>query len=448
LISRINALLAPAYLLLCILLGGSTQGIWGNLALQLFGIAILAWAAIMPEEPSSNMRGPGFVELLVAATLLIILLDVIPIPADLWQKLPGRDDIATGFSALGYGTPSLPISQAPYRSIEALFFAIPAVAALVATHRLRASPRAIAAAVIVGMILAIVVGVLQVGGGRRSWAYFYAISNPGAVGFFANRNHMATLLLVGIPMAAAFYASGKSGQGSASGKKAVAAALLAVIALGLILNGSLAAYGLVIPVGLASVCLVPAGMSWRRLAMPIAGMALIGGVALLMTRPIAAVEANSNPQSSISSRAEIWSTTVSAIERSFPYGTGLGSFEQVYHQYENPTDVSRFYVNHAHNDYLEVVLELGLAGAILMILFLGWWAVTSVHIWKSHLSTPFSRAATIAVAAILAHSIVDFPLRTAAISAIFAACVGLMMQHPSNGGETHHGRTTRHVKLG
>lgn len=449
-ISRINSLLAPAYLLLCILLGGSAQGVWANLALQLLGIALLAWAAISPEEPASNTRGPAVVELLVALALLIILLHLIPLPPDLWQKLPGREGIAAGFSALGYPTPSLPISQVPYRSIEVLFYGIPAIAALVATDRLRASPRAIAAAVIVGMVLAIIVGVIQVGGGRQSWAYFYRISNPGAVGFFANRNHMATLLLVGIPMVAALYASGNSGQGSASGKKAVAAALLAVIALGIILNGSLAAYGLVIPVALASVSLVPAGMDWRRLAIPIASIALIGGVALLVTRPIVGVEAESNPQSSISSRADIWATTVNAIKQSFPFGTGLGSFEQVYHQYENPNNVSRFYVNHAHNDYLEVVLELGLAGAALIALFLGWWAVTSVRIWKSLLSTPFSRAATIAVAAILAHSVVDFPLRTAAISAIFAACIGLMMQHSRNGAETkvRDGRAARHVKLG
>lgn len=38
----------------------------------------------------------------------------------------------------------------------------------------------------------------------------------------------------------------------------------------------------------------------------------------------------------------------------------------------------------------------------------------------------FAQAMIIATAAILLHSVVDYPLRTAALSAVFAACIGLM----------------------
>jgi O-antigen ligase len=271
------------------------------------------------------------------------------------------------------------------------------------------------------------------------------------VGFFANRNHMATLLLVGIPVAAALFASARADRRSALANKGVAAALFLVIALGIVLNGSIAAFGLVIPVAIASAALVPAGMTWRRLALPLAGIALIGGVVLLVTRPIAVAEADPSTARSVAGRVEIWATTSSAIEQTFPIGTGLGSFEQIYRQHEDPAQVTRFFVNHAHNDYLEIVLELGLAGAILIVLFLAWWAATAIRIWKSPLSTPFARAATVATAVVLAHSIVDFPLRTAAISTIFAACLGLMAQDRRSAapaakrGEL---RPSRHVKLG
>ena len=40
----------------------------------------------------------------------------------------------------------------------------------------------------------------------------------------------------------------------------------------------------------------------------------------------------------------------------------------------------------------------------------------------------FARAAVIASAAIVAHSLVDYPLRTAALSTLFAVCVALMAQ--------------------
>ena len=112
--------------------------------------------------------------------------------------------------------------------------------------------------------------------------------------------------------------------------------------------------------------------------------------------------------------------------------------------------VTSEYVNHAHNDYLELVLELGAAGAVLIVLFLGWWAVAATRVWTSTLSTPFGRAATIATAAILAHSIVDYPLRTGALMAVFGAAIALMAQRSRSAPENKRSdlRPARHVKLG
>ena len=44
-VSRARQLVAPLYLFLCLIIGGSAQGIWGNMVLQLLGLAIIAWAA-------------------------------------------------------------------------------------------------------------------------------------------------------------------------------------------------------------------------------------------------------------------------------------------------------------------------------------------------------------------------------------------------------------------
>lgn len=449
-IHRVNSIVVAAYLLLCILLGGSAQGVWTNLALQILGIALLAWSGISPRDDLGENRGSLAVDLLVACALIVALAQLIPLPPTVWQTLPGREGIAAGFAALGYPAPSFPISEVPYQSIAALFAAIPALAVLFATERLRPSPRAIAVAVIVGTVLGIVLGVVQVGGRRQSWAYFYEFTNPGAVGFFANRNHMATLLLVAIPLAAALVASAKSDRRSAAGRKAVGAALLAVIVIGIVMNGSIAAYGLVIPVALASATLAPAALNWRRPALALAGLTLVAGLAVLVANPIGVEAAQSGSTGSLTKRTAVWQATSTIIAENLPVGTGLGSFAQVYRQHENPADVTRLYVNHAHNDYLEIVLELGAAGAILLVLFLGWWAVTSIRIWRSSLSTPFARAATVVTAAVLAHSLVDFPLRTAAISTIFAACLGLMTQHLRTAPTAKPGelRPTRHVKLG
>lgn len=274
-------------------------------------------------------------------------------------------------------------------------------------------------------MLAILVGALQVAGGPGSPARFYPISNTGAVGFFANQNHMATLLLVTIPLIAATISSGGTNHHSKKGIHGLGIILLALILVGIALNGSFAAAILAIPVLLASLALIPAWSRWSRIAIPVAVFALLAGIALLASKPITGT-ASTQEYTAFSTRTSIWSITSDAISLTFPVGTGLGSFQQVYRQLEDPSSVSNTYINHAHNDYLELVLELGAAGVLLLLAFILWWSSTAVRIWGSPLSGRDARAATIVTAAVLAHSFVDFPLRTGAISAIFAASIAVM----------------------
>lgn len=448
---RARSMIVAAYLLLCILLGGSAQGIWSNLALQLLGIALIAWSASAPEPADEGAERPAIIYLLLGLAGLVVLLQLIPLPASIWAGLPGRSALSSGLALLGASGPALPLSETPYRSVATLFAIIPGLALFVSVKMLRPSPRWLAFAIVAGTACSIALGALQVASGRDSWAYLYEVTNTGAVGVFANRNHMGTLLLVSIPFAAALLVTLKgSSSGSAQGRWVAGIAALILILVGIALNGSLAAVSLAAPVLLASAALAPAALRWRSLALPLAGLALFGGVTLLATTPIATAVTTGGAETSIGSRQEIWSTTLDAIGDSFPAGTGLGSFEQVYRQYEKPAEVTTVYVNHAHNDYLELVLELGAPGLVLLILFLGWWAVAAVSVWTSPLSTPFGRAATIASAAVLAHSAVDYPLRTAAIAAIFGIAVALMAQRLRSAEAQSSGnrRPARHVKLG
>jgi O-antigen ligase len=132
-----------------------------------------------------------------------------------------------------------------------------------------------------------------------------------------------------------------------------------------------------------------------------------------------------------------------------PFGAGLGSFVKVYRLYESPDAVTTEYVIHAHNDYVELALELGLPGVILLLLFFGWWLVQSLAVWRKSEGGPWARAASIASAAVLVHSLVDFPLRTAAISACFAMCVALLADRQAPVRQERSDlRPTRHVVIG
>jgi O-antigen ligase len=430
-LSRARAAVAPAYLLACLVLGGSTQGIWANMVLQLAGIGIIAWAALArSDEPLA----PAAWQLLLLAivAVAVVLLQLVPLPASMWAHLGPRAAIADGYRVLGMAVPPEPLSLNPAAGIGALFAIIPAVAIFCAMVRLRAyRPRWLALALIVGSIAGIALGALQVASsGTQQWAwYLYEdTSNGRAVGFFANADHMATLLIMTIPFLAAIIAAARTeSMQRYSAVVAVAVGAGLVVLVGLALNGSLAGYGLALPVIAASVLVIlPPGSRLRLWIVGLAVILVIGAVVALETTAIGSGRIGEHATSSVQSRAELASTTSRAAADFMPFGSGLGSFQSVYHLYEDPQQVSQIYVVHAHNDYLELALELGIAGIVLMLAFLAWWAGAVWRTWRTAEPGPFARAAAIASAGVLVHSLVDFPLRTAAIAACFGMCLALL----------------------
>jgi O-antigen ligase len=416
---------APVYLLLCLLLGGSVQGIWSNAFLQLTGIAILAWAAASWSEPP--VRALRQLLWIARVGLAIGAIQLLPLPASLWTRLGGRSAVAEGFAVLGLPIPAMPISVAPYSSVETLLTLIPPFAMFVAVACLRAYRASwLALALLAGTFTGILLGALQVVGGSETW-YPYRQSSFGfATGFFANANHMATLLVISLAFLAALLASARGGtvQRYSAAVALVGGAALVVL-VGLVLNGSLAGYGLVLPVIAASLLLVipTAKATRRRLALGAAGL-LVAAAAAMTFSP--AGDRDLGATTSVTSRAEILGTTAKAIGDFLPLGSGLGTFRPVYQFYEDPDTITNTRVPHAHNDYAELALELGIPGIVLVLVFLLWWGAAAARAWRVADATPFARAASIASAAILAHSLVDYPLRTAAIAACFAMCLALL----------------------
>ena len=449
---RLHAAVAPLYLLACLVLGGSSQGIWQNMVLQLAGLAIIAWAALGRfEDPVSRSGRP--VLYLAIALIAVVALQLIPLPPSLWAH-GSRAAIAEGYRLLGKPVLMLPISLTPAESLSALFCLIPPIAIYCAMTRLRAyHPSWIAAALLAGTVGGVLLGAVQVASPTAGSAWYpYPESNFGsAVGFFANSNHMADLLVVSLPFVAAFAAAGRNRniQGY-SALIAVLVGLGVVLLVGIALNGSLAGYGLALPAIAASALIVlPTSSRWRAAIAALSTLALAGALVALVTTSIGATKVGTDATGSVQSRKDILRTTGKAIADNLPFGTGLGSFVKVYRLYESPDSVTPEYVIHAHNDYAEVALELGVAGIVLMLLFLAWWAGAVAAVWRTSGAGPFSRAASIASATVLAHSIVDFPLRTAAISVSFAAfCALLADRRAPIAQDASDLRPTRHVVIG
>jgi O-antigen ligase len=114
----------------------------------------------------------------------------------------------------------------------------------------------------------------------------------------------------------------------------------------------------------------------------------------------------------------VWSMTAEF----FPAGSGLGSFDAVFRGREPLALLKPTYFNHAHNDWLELVLETGAVGLLLLGAAVAWWASASWRAWRDR--APVARLGSGVVALIMAASIVDYPARTPMIMAVLvvAAC--------------------------
>jgi O-antigen ligase len=447
-------LIAPAYLFLCLILGGSAQGIWANMVLQLIGIAIIAWAAA--DETQEPLLSPARQLLGIAIlAVAVVALQLIPLPSSLWPHLGGRNALAGGYAVLGMPVPALPLSLTPYASLDVLFTLIPPLALFCAIVRLRAySATGLSLALLAGTIAGILLGALQVASADPATSpwYLYEETNfNSATGFFANANHMATLLVITLPFLAALLASARGANMQRySALLAVVAGAALVIVVGLVLNRSLAGYVLTLPVLAASALIVmPARSYLRRWAMVLGALMLVGALGALATSSVRSGPGLSQDASTaVQSRKEILSTTFSALPHFMPLGSGLGSFRDIYPLYEDPDKVIMTYVNHAHNDYAELALETGVPGMIVLVLFFLWWGGAVWRVWRSVEAGPYARAASIASAAILIHSLVDFPLRTAAISACFAMCLALLADRRAPAAANNADlRPTRHIVM-
>jgi len=452
--SRVREAAPPVYLFCCLLLGGSSQGIWANMLLQLFGLALIAWAALTPAGERLPRQQRQLLGLVILG-LALVALQLIPLSPALWEPLGPRHLLADGYKVLGIPTSSLPLSVAPYDTLTAMLALIPALAMLAATIRLGCRPPWLVIAVIAGTVAGILLGALQVSSPdplASPW-YLYEDTNNGvATGFFANANHMAILLVITLPFLAAILASaGAKGRNVQRFSAVVALTVGAtlVVAVGIALNGSLAGYGLAVPVLMASAAIVlPARNRAIRWLAPVAAILLIGAVGWLATTPLSSRGTlQANAATSVSSRQEILATSLHAARDFLPLGSGIGTFRRVYALYEDHDGLDpTTYVNHAHNDYLEIALETGVPGFAVLVLFLLWWGRAAWGAWRQCEPDPFARAAAVASAAILVHSVVDFPLRTAAIGACFALCLVLMMrQRPVRAAEKSDLWSPRHV---
>ena len=424
--------------ILALLFGGGGGYGWSDAVVQLAALPLLAWA-LFKLTPSQLDRGGQWAIILLGAILAWPLLQLIPMPPSLWSGLSGRGEIASAYEAAGMTLPWLPISLYPTATWLGLLSLLPATAVFLAMLSLEARSRRILILLILIVIFAsVLLGFLQMSDGESSALRFYTTTNPDrAVGFFANANHNAAFLYSAIPFATA-WAIGlvRDHRRNRAIGVALLVLLILMIIIGMPLTRSRAGMALLVVAGLSGLLLAwrhDWGQSGRRL-LPFALGANL--VALLLAFQFGFVGFMQRVEQSESFEDIRWpaaQVTLQAAIANMPFGSGFGTFAPIYEKFAPRTLLRDRYLNQAHNDWLDLWLSGGAPAIVLAVGFLAWSTASTFKLWSTGqpearvLDLALARAAPIVIVLLLLHSVVDYPLRTAALSVLFAiACAYLI----------------------
>ena len=324
-----------------------------------------------------------------------------------------------------------------------------------------------------------IVGVFLFSIGAHYRLFFVDIIHENVIGTFVNRNHFAgymeMTLAVGIGLMIAKL--GRGGPGHSGWKARVVAALtfvmspkmrlrlmLVVMVIALVLTrsrmGNSAFFSAMLIVGVITIVLsrrtAPATAT-LILSLVIVDVFVIGtwvGLDKVVTRlnrtEIVAANANTNRSAatngvaaSTSSAAQTQTEAPSPQEESveqrslpakyslamikqFPaFGTGAGSFYNSFNRYRSPEITE--YFDHAHNDYIELMCDLGI-GAWLLFLVTGmtlWQALRVMRVRQLSIARGAAFGTAMSIVALAIHSSVDFNLQIPANALTFVIILSL-----------------------
>lgn len=439
------AALTCGWLIAIFVMGGSARGDVAALPV-LRPLAVLALAAGLYTAPAAFFRrqAPGLI--LVAALFALPLLQLLPLPPGIWQALPYRGLVAEIDAWSGIGNVWRPLSLMPGATWNAFWslFVPASVFVLVLQLDRRGKVMALSCVLVAGSLSA-ALGLAQVAGDVEGTLYFYAVTNRGsAVGLFANRNHQALLLAMMIPMTFVV-ASLRMTRRSREGRPRplvtalrrwglpvlVSAALLSL----LLITGSRAGI-LLGAVALPAIAWIiapyrPKRLGWSVTAPALLWLALLGA-AVFLDRDLA-LDRLAAADPALDARATIIPVIVPLIREVIVVGTGLGSFDRFYLIHEPDALLGASYMNHAHNDWLELAMTGGLP-ALLLLLAMACLVLRSAYsairpISPDPEASMMTRLALVILVMIGLHSLADYPLRVPSISSLASLAIAFVLSY-------------------
>ena len=241
-------------------------------------------------------------------------------------------------------------------------------------------------------------------------------------GPYVNHNHYAGLMEMLAPIPLIFALT----PGARGPRRTLAAVAAALMAGTIFLSGS---RGGMVAFAVQMAILAALLMSQRKgkkTALTL-GVFLVIGIVLLawlgggeLTKRIASIHTEARIELSGGLRLNVDRDGLKMFVRKPLLGWGLGVFPDIYPQFRS--FYTNFFINEAHDDYLQLLVEMGGLGFATMLWFViamyrG--AVKKLGNWPEDINGTVALAAMLGATGILVHSFVDFNLQIPANAALF-----------------------------
>ena len=459
----------------------------GRLALTSISIAIaVAWLVSQAVRGNGTWRRSA-AEWLLLAGLVLLVLQLLPLPPALLGHLaPHTSEMLPLWNAEVDASPRLGVwsqvslTPAATRAALAIFLAygLLFVVTVQRIRRLEDVERLLRWCALSAVLMASF-GLVQLvaGNGKFFWFYRHLHGHTWSVatGAFANRNHFAHFLALGVGpliwwVQEGFYRRSRQpgfrfGELARRSGKGEMAGSFRMIALGIVLFAILlslsrgGALVTLLAVAISVGACYRASLVSPRFALGLGAVVLLLGVSLTIfgydhvSRRLKTVTAGSlaaldGPQG----RRTIWSTVVKASSDYRLVGSGVGSHREVYPMYLEWTDSEKYY-SHAESGYLQVMLESGIAGLALLLSgvgICGCWCIGGLRAAVGPRMIVSVGAVSASLAVSVVHSLVDFVWYVPgcmAVVAVLAACACRLRQLATarSDGQATQIRLPRHV---
>lgn len=396
-------------------------------------LGLLHWALRQHKSRWGTDREQLALITVMTAPLWIGLLQLLPLPPALWSALPGRAEWALHLQAVGaYAADTWhPLSLTPDATWSSVLAGLPLVACFglalaLSARQLRRFTRLWIAIATVQAVM----GLLQLGPlpGLRFDSLF-----GGAIGTFANNNHFASFIAMTLPLVVmelrrALYEASSRRQQRAAAMWGLA---LFVLLSAWLASGSRGAMASGLLVLAATWLLLPVSRESKMARWQTAGFV----AALLLALAAVGLDGvgrffGERLVADASVRTLVREATWQAAMDFWPAGSGLGSFGAIFVHYQ-PASIAEF-VPHAHSDYVQLLMELGLLALPLAAAALYVGLQRGRVLWAAARNSALDdegrrlAACALGLLALLLHAWVDFNLRIPANAMLGAFLAGAL----------------------